>query len=185
MSSIELPGTSLCAYTGARAGEICQLRKKDFAVIEGVQCIALLPDAGTIKTGKFRYVPLHPVLIEQGMWTFAQQAKAGPLFYNPALSSEQPWVQTVQMLGEWVRGTAKVTDPRISPNHAWRHWFKSKGRTAGIEDGYLDVICGQALPTAGRSYGEYEPPALYREIIKIEPLSLIDGAASLPPPPAP
>lgn len=167
----------ICAYTGARAGEVAQLRKKDFAVIEGVQCVALLPDAGTIKTRKFRYVPLHPVLIEQGLWAFAQKAKAGPLFYNAELTSEQPWVQTVQMLGEWVRETAKVTDDRISPNHAWRHWFKSKGRTANIGDSYLDVICGQALPTAGRNYGEYEPPALLREIAKLPVLSLADDAA--------
>ncbi len=58
----------ICAYTGARAGEVCQLRKQDFIEIDGVRCIALLPDAGTIKSGKFRYVPLHPALLDQGLW---------------------------------------------------------------------------------------------------------------------
>ncbi|CDP51563.1 hypothetical protein [Devosia sp. DBB001] len=162
----------IAAYTGARPGEVCQLRKEDFREIDGIKCLALLPDAGTIKTGKFRYVPLHPHLIEQGLWEFAAKAKTGPLFYNGALSSEQPWVQTVQMLGEWVRAVAKVTDPRIRPNHAWRHWFKSKGRTAGIPDSYLDVICGHTLPTQGGNYGEYEPPALLREIEKLPAISL-------------
>lgn len=157
----------ICAYTGARAGEVCQLRKQDFIEIDGVQCIALLPDAGTIKTGRFRHVPLHPHLLEQGIWQFAQKAKSGPLFYNAKLTSAQPWVQTVQILGEWVRSTANVTDERIGPNHAWRHWFKSKGRTAGVDDAYLDAICGHSMPTQGRHYGEFEPPALLREIKKL------------------
>lgn len=156
----------LAAYTGARPGELCQLRGEDFKEIDGIKCVALLPDAGTIKTRKYRYVPLHPHLVELGVWKFASRSSRGPLFYNAALVSDQPWVQTVQMLGEWVRDVAKVTDMRVRPNHAWRHWFKSKGRTAGIDDAYLDVICGQVLPTAGRNYGEYEPVALLREIEK-------------------
>ncbi|WP_454685518.1 DUF6538 domain-containing protein [Agrobacterium leguminum] len=157
----------ICAYTGARAGEVCQLRKQDFIEVDGVKCIALLPDAGTIKTGQFRHVPLHPHLLEQGLWQFAGKAKNGPLFFNGSLKSAQPWVQTVQILGEWVRAVAKVTDPRIGPNHAWRHWFKSKGRTVGIDNVYLDAICGHSLPTQGNNYGEFEPSALFREICKL------------------
>jgi integrase len=164
----------LAAYTGARPGELCQLRAEDFKEIDGIKCVALLPDAGTIKTRKYRYVPLHPHLIDMGVWKFASRSSSGPLFYNHHLTSEQPWVQTVQMLGEWVREVAQVTDKRVRPNHAWRHWFKSKGRTAGIDDAYLDVICGQVLPTAGRNYGEYEPAALLREIVKLPVISL-DG----------
>lgn len=162
----------ICAYTGARAGEVCQLRKQDFIEIDGVKCIALLPDAGTIKTGQFRHVPLHPHLLEQGLWQFVGGEKAGPLFYNGSLKSAQPWVQTVQILGEWVRAVAKVTDKRIGPNHAWRHWFKSKGRTAGIDNVYLDAICGHSLPTQGNNYGEFEPRALFREICKLPSIQI-------------
>ena len=162
----------ISAYTGARAGELCQLRKQDFIEIDGIKCIALLPDAGTIKTGQFRHVPLHPHLLEQGIWQFAGSAKAGPLFYNGALKSAQPWVQTVQLLGDWVREVALVTDARIGPNDAWRHWFKSKGRTAGIDNVYLDAICGHSLPTQGNNYGEFEPQALYRELCKLSRIEL-------------
>ncbi|MCZ7453340.1 DUF6538 domain-containing protein [Rhizobium rhizogenes] len=162
----------ICAYTGARAGEVCQLRKQDFIEVDGVKCIALLPDAGTIKTGQFRHVPLHPHLLKQGLWQFAGKAKNGPLFFNGSLKSAQPWVQTVQILGEWVRAVAKVTDTRIGPNHAWRHWFKSKGRTAGIDNVYLDAICGHSLPTQGNNYGEFEPCALFREICKLPAIEI-------------
>jgi hypothetical protein len=56
----------LCAYTGARAGEITQLRGKDVVKHEGVWAIQITPEAGTVKTGKPRTIPLHEHLIEQG-----------------------------------------------------------------------------------------------------------------------
>ena len=42
----------LCAYTGARVGEITQLRRADIAEQEGVNVINITPEAGTVKTGK-------------------------------------------------------------------------------------------------------------------------------------
>src|SRR5262245_29463537 len=39
----------LCAYTGARVGEITQLRGKDVVKREGVWAIEITPDAGTVK----------------------------------------------------------------------------------------------------------------------------------------
>jgi integrase len=53
-------------YTGARAGEITQLRGKDVVKHEGVWAIQITPEAGTVKTGKPRTIPLHEHLIEQG-----------------------------------------------------------------------------------------------------------------------
>ena len=41
----------LLAYTGARPGEIAQLRKQDVIVREGIGALHLTPDAGTIKSG--------------------------------------------------------------------------------------------------------------------------------------
>jgi hypothetical protein len=40
----------LCAYTGARVGEIMQLRGLDIIEQDGVQVIAITPEAGTVKT---------------------------------------------------------------------------------------------------------------------------------------
>jgi hypothetical protein len=56
----------LCAYTGARAGEITQLRGVDVIEQEGVNAIHITPDAGTVKTGRGRTVPLHEHLVAQG-----------------------------------------------------------------------------------------------------------------------
>ena len=162
----------LAAYSGARPGELCQLRKQDFILDDGVKCVALLPDAGTIKTGAFRHVPLHSDLIAQGIWEMVQNADDGPLFYDKSLTSARPWENTTAYLSEWVRRVVKITDDRISPSHAWRHWFKTKGRTAGIPEVYLDVICGHAPATEGGKYGDYEAPALLREIERLPAIEI-------------
>ena len=74
----------ICAYTGARGGEIAQLRGEDFIEEAGIPCIRITPEAGSVKTGQFRVVPLHPHLIEQGVLDMVQSRGAGPLFFVPS-----------------------------------------------------------------------------------------------------
>ena len=51
------------AYSGARVSEICQLRREDIVEIEGVWCMKVMPEAGSVKTsGSERVIPLHPAL---------------------------------------------------------------------------------------------------------------------------
>ena len=73
----------LCAYTGARPGEMTQLRKRDVIEQDGIWAIQITPEAGTVKTGEPRTVPLHKHLIAQGFVKFAQDHRDGPLFYKP------------------------------------------------------------------------------------------------------
>lgn len=67
----------ICAYTGARAGEITQLRGKDVVQREGRWAIQITPDAGTVKTGEPRIVPIHEHLIEQGFIDFVHAKGEG------------------------------------------------------------------------------------------------------------
>jgi Phage integrase, N-terminal SAM-like domain len=54
----------LCAYSGARIGEVCQLRVVDILVIEGVWCMKFDPAAGPLKTqGSERAGTLHPAVV--------------------------------------------------------------------------------------------------------------------------
>lgn len=67
-------------YTGSRIGEVAQLRRGDIVDVDGVHpMIQLTPEAGTIKDGEFRHVPVHPRLIELGFleWTCAEKVE-GP-----------------------------------------------------------------------------------------------------------
>ncbi|MER8645081.1 DUF6538 domain-containing protein [Mesorhizobium sp. M1252] len=161
----------ICAYTGARGGEIAQLRKEDFTVEAGIHCIRITPEAGSVKSGEYRIVPLHPHLIEQGLLKMVEAAKGGPLFYaeskrqRRAGSSRAGYARG--KASEWVRDTVKITDKRVQPNHGWRHRFKTIARDVGIEQRYMDAIQGHTDGSASASYGENTVRALYREIQKL------------------
>lgn len=146
----------LCAYTGARVGEIAQLRKQDVRQDGNIHYIRITPEAGTVKTKQYRDVPLHPHLIEQGFLLFVAKAPKGPLFYSQSTlkNGKTPWTNVSGKLSKWARVSAKIDDPRVQPNHGWRHRFKTVGNDAGIGERVLDAICGHAPKTAGASYGD-------------------------------
>ncbi len=52
----------LCAYTGARIGELAQLRREDVRQEAGHWVLRVTPEAGTVKNRQARSVPLHPHL---------------------------------------------------------------------------------------------------------------------------
>ena len=91
----------------------------------GFWVINITPEAGTVKGGSARVVPLHEHLVERGFVTFGQSKGNGPLFFDPdgrrkvdddpTNPVRQPWVKSRDKLSEWVRGLG-VTDPGISPN---------------------------------------------------------------------
>jgi integrase len=164
----------LCAYSGARAGEMTQLRGSDVFEQNGLWAIKITPDAGSTKTRKPRTVPLHSHLIELGFVDFVKKSGRGPLFYNepdmsflsgeatagkgyeksdPTNPRRPRAVKARERLAAWIREIG-VTDPELQPNHAWRHSFKAIGERAGISEKMLDVICGHAPATVGRTYGE-------------------------------
>ena len=154
----------LCAYTGARVGEITQLRKADVIKRGGIDALKITPDAGTVKNAQARVVPLHQHLVAQGFLRFIETHRDGPLFYKPRPATttaaeddplkrkKAPAAQVRQRLAEWVRELG-VTDTEVSPNHGWRHLFKQIGRRAGISDPVLDAICGHAPASVGSAYG--------------------------------
>jgi integrase len=158
----------LCAYTGARPGEMTQLRSEDIYK-EGKNYFArLTPSAGTIKGGQGRIVPLHKHLVELGFVAFALARGPGPMFYKPSTSNKAidplnprrgPAVKTRESLGEWVRSLG-VTDPELSPSHAWRHTFLMKARRAGIEPALRYGITGHAPTSVGETYAQPEPDEL-------------------------
>jgi site-specific recombinase XerD len=51
----------LCAYTGARVNEMTQLRASDVRTIDGIPCIRITPEAGTVKTSRQRSCRSIPI----------------------------------------------------------------------------------------------------------------------------
>jgi integrase len=145
----------LCALTGARVGEMVQLRKEDVRERDGVSFLRLTPEAGTIKSGDYRDVPLHPQLIEMGFLAFAAGEPDGPLFYERDTVRDVNEVrqQIVSVLGKWIR-SLNIVDSEVSPNHGWRHRFKTVSREIGIDPRVTDAIQGHSGRTAGEDYGD-------------------------------
>lgn len=152
----------LCAYSGARPGEITQLRGGDVEARDGLFVMKLTPEAGTVKNRKVRVVPLHEHIIAQGFIDMVHRVGKGALFYNnstPQRVSADPLKPTRSRadtarahLGTWVRGLG-ISDPNISPNHAWRHTFKRIAEASGITEKVHDAITGHTPATEGRKYG--------------------------------
>jgi integrase len=46
-----------------------------------------------------------------------------------------------------------VSDPNISPNHAWRHTWKQIADRVGISERMSDYITGHAHKSVGAGYG--------------------------------
>lgn len=144
----------LCAYTGARVGEIAQLRKQDVATEDGHWVIAITPEAGTVKGKRMRRVVLHPHLIDDGFADFVDGADGGHLFLDlqPGEDYRGKWRALKNRLGEFAR--LVVSDPRVQPNHGWRHLFTTICREVGIEDSIIQYMGGWT-PTdvLGKTYG--------------------------------
>lgn len=159
----------VCAYTGARVGEITQLRAMDIRQEGGVWVIHITPEAGSVKTHKARIVPLHSHLIEQGFHLLGKPDDPTPLFYDPkdhrGGSDGNPQFKKVgERLALWVRSLG-VTG--VQPNHGWRHRFKTVARSVQMDPEARDAIQGHAPQTEGQAYGEWPLDALRAEVEKL------------------
>src|SRR5262249_48613216 len=123
--------------------------------------LRLTPEAGTIKTGAIRVVPIHEHLIAQGFIDFVKSQGDRPLFYNPErvpkkvdpTNPPRPRaVKTRERLAAWVRAIG-IHDRGVRPNHAWRHTFKQVADRNDISERVSDEITGHAPLTVGRGYG--------------------------------
>lgn len=144
----------LCAYTGARVGELAQLRKQDVSRSGEHWVIRVTPEAGTVKTNEARTIVLHPHLIDLGFHAFVQAAPPGHLFLKLGKNGDvlAPLKGLTNRLAAF--GRSIVKDPNVAPNHGWRHRFKTVGMEAGIAPRILDAIQGQAPRTVGEKYGD-------------------------------
>jgi integrase len=163
----------ICAFTGARITEIMQVRTEDVTEVHGVLCLRITPEAGSVKTGAYRLVPIHPQLLDMGLPEMIRALPSGPIFYSTAPVRGKPAdpVERAQSagakVGQWVRGDVGITDPLLQPNHAWRHRFKTIAREADIAPEYSDAITGHEDGRASTDYGETTMKALWREVQKL------------------
>jgi integrase len=141
----------LCAYSGARISEMTGLHAEHVIHEHGIDGIHIAKS----KTGLARKIPLHPHLIEQGFLKFVHTHGPGPLFFTQ--SRTRPGIlrghrTRGEGLAEWIRDVG-VSDEDVSPNHGWRHRFRTEAQRIGMRDRYIDYIQGHAPRTEGEKYG--------------------------------
>ena len=82
----------VCAYTGARGGEITQLRAEDVKRHrQGFWTITITPEAGTVKTGQARTVPVHEHLVARGSIEFVRGVALALSFTMQGVSPQLAW----------------------------------------------------------------------------------------------
>lgn len=145
----------LCAFSGARVTEMAQLRKEDVRKEGERWVMRVTPDAGSVKAGGYRDVPLHRQIIALGFVEFVESAKQGPLFHaakTPAryLASARG---TSGRISQWLQ-EANLVPEGEQPSHGWRHRFKTQARELGLSDRIADAIQGHAGKTASDDYGD-------------------------------
>ena len=155
----------LGAFTGARPTELAQLRKQDIRNEDGRWIIRISPDAGTVKAGGYRDVPLHPQLVDLGFASFVHGAKDGPLFHNA--TEPTGYVKAARAtsgrVSQWLQEQGLVPKD-VQPSHGWRHRFKTVARDQGADPRIVDAIQGHAPRTAGDGYGDVTVTAKARVI---------------------
>ncbi|HMJ43617.1 MAG TPA: tyrosine-type recombinase/integrase [Pseudolabrys sp.] len=155
----------LAAYTGARIGELVQLRREDVVQEADHWAIRITPEAGTVKNKRMREVPLHPHLVELGFIDYALGQK-GYLFLTAKKPSEVSG--RLKAIKNRVREfvAAVVSIEGVAPNHAWRHRFMTKARKSGLDQEKRRMITGHAGEGVDeQDYGD--AAGLYEEIIKL------------------
>ena len=162
----------LMAFTGARVGEVVQLRREDVWQEAGRWVVRLTPEAGTVKTGRMRTVPLHPQLVALGFPEFVQGSALGHLFVTPSDPGDPSGVVrgVVNRLQGFVREV--VPDPAVQPNHGWRHRFHSKAREVGMDDATARAIVGHATKDVHDAYGDVTLAAMARAIDLLPPIDV-------------
>lgn len=145
----------LCAFTGARVGEMLQLRKQDVRREGKHWIVHVTPEAGPVKTDEARDVVLHSQIVQSGFLDFLKESSAGYLFISPGddeLGVRKAVKTARNKVNMFVRQV--VSDPHVDPSHGWRHRFKTVGIDEGIEMRVLDAIQGHAPRNISEGYGE-------------------------------
>lgn len=184
----------LLAFTGARVAEVLQLRREDVLAIGSAWAIRITPEAGSTKSSAVRFVPVHSGLVTLGFIDFVTRSRSGPLFHDAtgtkAIRNRVDGL--AKDLAAWARNTAGVDDPKVRPNHGWRHRFSTQwrnyaGQVAGEgvrrgRDEALDSVLGHNSGGISAEYGEFEDGALrpFIERIPATVLYPVPGAFDAP-----
>lgn len=170
----------VAVFTGARLEEICQQRLDDIHCINGVWALrfANLDEDQCLKTdSSWRFVPVHPMLIQCGFLAYAASMKfAGEERLYPSLRNENKYKLWSNSVGKWFSrylDSLGLVDDRLC-FHSYRFSFRQWCTHCEIGEEARDALTGHwvSKSTPGRGYlkvaeRQYPFPVLAREIQKL------------------
>ncbi|WP_112076831.1 tyrosine-type recombinase/integrase [Herbaspirillum rubrisubalbicans] len=138
---------AILMHTGARIGEIAQLRCQDFCIKNNIRVIEITKEAGNLKTKQSaRTVPLAQHLLDTPWFAdwLAKLPPTGPAF--PTLHGRQT-VTPGDALGRWFRGLREsigLPEGKLEASHKFRHWISSKLSAVGADTDQSNFITGHS-----------------------------------------
>lgn len=137
----------LRAYTGARLGELCQLRTVDVTTVGEIPALVLTDDGEglSIKTeAGHRTIPIHSELIRLGFLGYAEAMQnAGHASLWPALPIRKG--KASDKFGRWFlefRKGLEMVGTGAPSFHYFRHTVRPIMRRAGVSSKIQDLITG-------------------------------------------
>ena len=143
----------LCAYTGARVGEMTRLESRHIICEEGIDGIHIERS----KTGRMRKVPIHQDLKDQGFLDFVDSRRGRPLFFGKEKLAEGRKMTIhktrAEGLAEWIGTLEGMKDRNVAPSHGWRHRFRTECRRIFMDREVRNYLQGHAIENVGEGYG--------------------------------
>jgi len=143
----------IALYTGARMGELLQLRGGDFEFGQTCSYFAIQPDSQLKNNQSARDVPIHADLLEWGLKEFV--LKANPkerVFDSIKLSSPKLTSYYSQLFSRYLTNAKLKTDGFVF--HSFRHTFLDAARNANIEEAKCRKIVGHSSNSPHEGYGK-------------------------------
>jgi integrase len=168
-------------HTGARIGEIAQLRRADFQVQDGATIIRITAEAGTVKTKESeRTVPLADHLLADlwfSAWLAGIVGGEGAAFPSMVGRARGPGDTAVQWFREF-RTDAGLPAGALNGSHRFRHWIRSALAAKNIGDATADAITGHAAQgSSGRVSYTTIPPAVMLTALNALTYPILSDAA--------
>lgn len=154
----------LALYTGARQGELCQLRVEDVASDDGILILKIRDDGidMQVKTeASVRSIPLHPTLIQLGFLHFHERARVKQLvrlFPDERRSAKGEFSAFSKRFSRFRKGCGVEGVGKTF--HSFRHTMLQSLYGSGSEEYVVQAITGHnfAGPNEGlRSYAPSGP----------------------------
>jgi len=171
----------IALLTGARLGEICGLDVTDIRSVDGISCIviserSLIGSADKhLKTdASDRVIPLHPILLDCGLWDFAKaKQKAGATKLFDDIETGSTGSRPVAF-SKWFTQFLRACGARKSRTsfHPFRHNFRDELRAARVDHDIAMLLggwtTGAARTAVSENYGSgYRVEALNEAVLRL------------------